>query len=123
MAAPEIQVVRLGVLRLASRQAIQAIRRESEPDLLRNGSAQFTLEGEQAAWFAIVGFGPNLNLITHANQLAGDAQSFPLSTERTLDQISCVEFPADFRDRLRCSLVGHHRRAANDTQMFGINLP
>ena len=63
-------------------------------------SAQLALQIQQAARFAIVGFRPNLNLISGTNQLRGDAKMAGLRAERALEQIVGSHFPANLGKRL-----------------------
>ena len=87
-----------------------------------HGAAQFALEGGYAARLAVIGTGPDLQLVARTNQLRRDPQLVPLGLERALEQIFNGEFCAYRGERFRRALVGHHRGSANHAEVLGVDV-
>src|SRR5216683_549204 len=118
----QMEVVGLWVLRLPIDECGEADGGEAKADLLRNGDAEFALEGEEAAGLTIVGGGPDLELVVDANEFGGDAKATAFSSEGALDEIGGIELAADLRECLDGALVAHDGGAADDAEVLGVDL-
>jgi hypothetical protein len=95
------------------------------PEELRGSArddAQLALVGEQAARLAVVGGGPDLDLVGDADEPGGDAQAGALGADRALHEVAGVELAADLGQGLGRPLVGHDRPAADDGHVPGGDL-
>ena len=85
VAAAKVEVVRLAISRLPEGQGAEPLRRELLSNLPGDTGAQRTLQLQQAFRLVVVGLCPDLNLVAHANQLRGHAQSAALGLNGPFD--------------------------------------
>ena len=119
--AAKVQVVRLHLARLSPLECAHAVRRQTDPNLVSDGRTELALELEHARRLAIEGGGP-ICIWSLARISLDMMRSRPPSARRELStRNSASQFDANLGQRFRRAFVGHHRGAADHSEVLWVH--